>query len=754
MASRIFLLFLLLQVKTVFAQDTIRVQAEKGLKAKNLQEVRVWDKKNETGFSYLNNVDGMNIFAGKKSELILVDSLVANKSTNNARQVYAKVAGLNIYENDGGGLQLSIGGRGLDPNRTANFNVRQNGYDIAADALGYPESYYTPPVEALSRIQIVRGAASLQYGTQFGGLVNFEMKRPRLQNGWELNSRTTLGSFGFFSTFNSINLKEGKVSAYAFAQYKRSNGWRPHSGYEALNVYADIRLTYSNKGHLGFEVTHMNYLAQQAGGLTDAMFQQDARQSNRSRNWFSVNWNLFSINWEHAFTNTTRINIKTFGLLANRASLGFRPSRPSINDEAKEREMIDGVFQNYGAEARLLHHYKFFHHYNSFLVGARLYHGFNHNLQGAGNAGGRGPDFGFPVDSLIASDYRFPNKNYAFFAEHIFSLGKGWTLTPGLRAEYIRTRSDGYYRVFERDLAGNIIANEQRFESRVNPRSFVLMGLGLSHKYSNWELYANISQNYRSVTFNDIRITNPTLQVDPNIKDEKGFSSDIGIRGNLAQTFFFDATAFSLLYDQRIGEVWIPNTLIKLRTNIGKAWIAGIESYLECRLDKLFHWNTHDFTMSCFANTALLHSRYLESPYQNVKNKEVEFIPSLNLKTGIQGRYKRLKTSLQFSYLASQYTDAQNSIQADPTATVGLLPAYEVLDLSLSYQLKWFTAEASVNNLLNRMYATRRAGGYPGPGLLPADGRSFFLTLGFQLGKNKMDAIPHNTYIGEVESTK
>ena len=70
--------------------------------------------------------------------------------------------------------KLNIGGRGLDPNRTSNFNTRQNGYDMSADVLGYPESYYSPPAQkALEEIQIVRGAASLQYGTQFGGLVNF-----------------------------------------------------------------------------------------------------------------------------------------------------------------------------------------------------------------------------------------------------------------------------------------------------------------------------------------------------------------------------------------------------------------------------------------------------------------------------------------------------------------------------------------------------------------------------------------------------
>ena len=78
-----------------------------------------------------------------------MDLSMANLASNNSRQIYNKVAGLNIYQNDDAVLQLNIGGRGLDPNRTSNFNTRQNSYYISADALGYPESYYTPPAEAL-----------------------------------------------------------------------------------------------------------------------------------------------------------------------------------------------------------------------------------------------------------------------------------------------------------------------------------------------------------------------------------------------------------------------------------------------------------------------------------------------------------------------------------------------------------------------------------------------------------------------------
>ena len=156
------------------------------------------------GLMHLHAVEGMNIFAGKKNEVVLLSEVNGNLATNNSRQIYSRVAGLNIWESDQAGLQLGIGGRGLSPNRTSNFNTRQNGCDIAADALGYPESYYTPPTEALERIEVVRGAASLQYGTQFGGVLNFKIKQAPEDKTFSLESNQTAGSYGLFSSFNAI----------------------------------------------------------------------------------------------------------------------------------------------------------------------------------------------------------------------------------------------------------------------------------------------------------------------------------------------------------------------------------------------------------------------------------------------------------------------------------------------------------------------------------------------------------------------
>ena len=177
----------------------------------------------------LKDYEGTSINSEKKNEVILISESLANLSTNNARQIFSQVPGLNIFQNDDAGLQLNIGGRGLDPNRTSNFNTRQNGYDISADVLGYPESYYTPPSEALDRIEIIRGAASLQYGTQFGGLVNFKLKEPSSYKEIDIKTRNTIGSNNLYTNYTELSGTKKKFSYLDSFNFKSGDGFRPNS---------------------------------------------------------------------------------------------------------------------------------------------------------------------------------------------------------------------------------------------------------------------------------------------------------------------------------------------------------------------------------------------------------------------------------------------------------------------------------------------------------------------------------------------
>ena len=681
----------------------------------------------------LDDIVETSIYAGKKTEVVLIEKNSAGLSLNNARQIYRQVVGLNIYQNDDAGLQLNIGGRGLDPNRTANFNTRQNGYDISADVLGYPESYYTPPAEALERIEIVRGAASLQYGTQFGGLINFILKSPSKNQGKKYIIRSTIGSNALFTNFFSFDGSYKESSYYSFINYKKGDGFRINSNFESKNGYIYFDKRINKKLLASIEFTVLDYLAQQAGGLNDQMFFEDLFQSNRSRNWFKVNWLLYNLKLNYEYSENNRHTFSLFGLDAERFALGYRSNRVAQADPMIERDLIKGEFNNFGLEYKMLLRRKIKDIQTANLLGVKFYKSNNTSVQGPGSDG-VGPDFNFYTDQFPyyknQSSYKYPNLNVAFFAENIIYINDKLSITPGLRYENIETKSDGNYVFVLVDGANNPIANTIEYSQTSNIRDFLLLGLGLSYKENNaLEGYANISQNYRSVTFADISIVNPAYIINPNIDDENGYTADLGIRGKFKNRISYDMNLFYLLYKQRIGfiqKLQNDGNIKSERGNVGDARISGIESLIDARI---FGMNHTTFKCNYYANTSFITSEYINSDQNGIKGNIVEFIPNVNIKTGFNISYKSLTSNIQFTYLSQQYTDATNAIESNLSGVIGEIPAYNVLDLSLSYQHKKYKIESGVNNLLNESYFTRRATGYPGPGIIPSPPRNYYITL-------------------------
>ena len=684
------------------------------------------------------DVEGTRIYAGKKNEVILIDVSMANLASNNARQIYNQIPGLNIYQNDDAGLQLNIGGRGLNPNRTANFNTRQNNYDISADALGYPESYYTPPPEGLEEIQILRGAASLQYGTQFGGLINFKIKKPKPEERFELITRNTAGSNNLFTNFTSISSSKEKSSYYGYVNYKIGDGFRPNSEFESINTFQNFNYNLSDKSNITAEITYMEYLAHQAGGLSDFMFANDPFQSNRERNWFEIKWFLYNLKYLLEISKDSSFSFSFFGLDAARNSLGFRTNRVDQIDYGEERDLIKGDFKNYGFESRYVTSFNFLNKKSYLLLGAKYYNSFSKSVQGPGSSS-KDADFNFDYinfpNYVNQSEYSYPNNNLAIFGENIFYINESLSITPGFRFENINTSLDGYYRKINLDAAGNTIYNERFDEEDTKKRKFLLLGLGLSYKKRGLELYTNISQNFRSVTFADISIINPAYAINPNIDDEKGFTFDIGFRGNYKKMISFDSSIFALIYRDRIGfiqKVFSDGNVKSERGNVGNAQITGVESLFDFDINEILFKN-EDVDFNIFFNYSYIESKYLKSNEVGITGKEVEFVPKNNFKTGLKFGYKDFAINFQYSYLSSQFTDSSNAISGNLSGVIGQIPSYEISDLSMSYKLRNIKFEAGVNNLFDEIYFTRRATGYPGPGIIPSPPRNSYITLEIKL---------------------
>lgn len=693
------------------------------------------NKKKVFQIERLKDFEETYVYAGKKNEVILMDLSMANLASNNARQVYSQIPGINIFQNDDAGLQLNIGGRGLNPNRSSNFNTRQNNYDISADALGYPESYYTPANEGLQEIQILRGAASLQYGTQFGGLVNFIMKKPNQEKKLEIITRNTLGTNGLYTNFTSTSYKKNNFSYFGFINYKKGDGFRENSEFNSINYYQNFNFQINEKIKITADLTYLNYLAHQAGGLSDIMFRDNPFQSNRERNWFDINWFLYNLKYIYKVNDGLNLSLNFFGLEAKRNSLGFRTNRVDQIDPGEERDLIKGDFSNYGFEGRILKNYKIKNKKNYLLLGFKIYNSNSMSEQGPGS-GNSTADFEFDFNNypnyVNQSKYRYPNKNFALFGENIFYLNENLSITPGFRYENIVTKNIGFYRRINTDAAGNVIYNERFDENDSRKRSFLLLGLGIGYKVNiDLDLYSNFSQNYRSVTFADISIINPAYAINPNIDDEKGYTFDFGLRGKIKDIMSFDSSLFALIYRDRIGFVQrvFPDGNVKSeRGNVGNAQILGFENLIDFNLKKILSLNNNN-EMNFFINYSFINSKYLESEEIGIEGKSVEFVPDHNLKTGIKYGFKNLSINFQYLYMSSQFTDSSNAINGNLSGVIGEIPSYRIADLSFSYNAKKISYEFGVNNLLNEKYFTRRATGYPGPGIIPSAPRNYYLTL-------------------------
>ena len=255
-----------------------------------------------------------------------------------------------------------------------------------------------------------------------------------------------------------------------------------------------------------------------------------------------------------------------------------------------------------------------------------------------------------------------------------------------------------------------------------------MLGVGLSYDAGeNLEVYSNLSQNYRSVTFSNIQITNPAFKVDPNITDEEGYTFDLGMRGKWKDLISYDIGMYGILYKDRISEI-TNDRAQRERKNVGDALILGLEFFADWNVAKSLTLSK-DAKLNWFINSAFTQSEYLATEVNNVEGNEVEAVPNVNVKTGVRFGYKNLLGSYQLTYISSQFTDVENTRIPDPKGVIGEIPAYSIMDFSLSYKLKSFKIETGVNNFLDSSYFTRRATGYPGPGIIPSEPRNYYLTL-------------------------
>lgn len=701
-------------------------------KSKELKEVTIkaWQRRDITRLPEEQN--GF-LNSGKKNEVITIAGTNANIAIKTGRQLFAKIPGVFVYDMDGSGNQLNISTRGLDPHRSWEYNIRQNGIIINSDMYGYPASHYSAPMESFDKIELLRGTGSLQYGAQFGGMINYITRKPDTTKSFTFESINTVGSFNLLSSYNAISGTYKKFSYYAYYYKRHSDGYRDNGQSDANAQLLQLNYQFNSNISLKAELGRSKYLYHIPGPLNDSMFHADPAMSTRSRNYFSPDIYVPSLTLNWKLSEQTKINLTTSGVFGNRSSVqldAFANVPDTINPITgayKNRQVDIDKFNSRTVEFRLLHHY------NIGKLQSKLATGFvymNNDLQRQQlGKGTTGTDYDLLlVEPGFGRDIRFKTNNIALFAENVFQINPRWTISPGIRFENGNSKMNGVIKYYTVNPLPTTIKH-----------NFVLLGISSQYLIDKENtIYGGISQAYRPVIFKDIVPASTYEQIDKDLKDAFGYNAEVGVRGKLLKHLQYDISFFRIDYKKRLGTLVFQDNAgqsYTYKTNIGNSRTNGLELFMQYK----FPVTNHLFA-GLFTSTAFMDAKYTTGQIstgtvnKSIAGNKVEAVPDCISRNGLDILYKGFSCTILYSYTSSTFSDALNTETPPANGAKGFTPSYSLWDFNASLRANSvFSIRAGISNIFNKQYFTKRPTFYPGPGIWPSDGRNVYVTVGVKL---------------------
>ncbi len=638
---------------------------------------------------FLPDVQGAKINVGKKTSILDFDSQ-PRINGNNYRQALAQAPGLVLSEETS--PLVSIGYRGLEPHRAQFTQVLKDGIPIHADQFGYPEAYYTPPLDTVDRIEFVRGGAALLYGPQPGGALNYVTHRPRPDRPFSGSTLHTAGSDGYYSTFSHLDGTVGRVGYYGYFNHRQSDGIRSANSDYSLTAWLG-RVALDATSHSRWLLTFETYEEEhgEPGGLTFATganavnYLADRRAPSRRFDRFNLDRDALSLIWERDFTHGT-FAWRTWAIDYVRASrrqggggFGTLPTGAGALTNTIENQQ----FTTYGTEARMRYEWGArFRHILS--AGAQLYRSDSPRTDRRGAA----PD-------ATAGAIQTQSQREVFYAplyiENLFRLG-ALSLTPGLRVESVRQEVRELVNAAKTAAGNPLAAREER-------DTVPLLGLAAAWDLpGRGQLYANASQSFRPMIFTQAVPNGATQIVNADLAEGRAVQYEFGYRAEVRPGLVVDASAFHLGFDDQIGTLALPGGRSTV-ANVGRAVHRGVEASVQQDLLRLFHPGARS-ALTLYANALLLDAEFKQGAFAG---RTPQYAPDHVVRTGlVYTRGTGLKLGLTGTLVDHSFADDTNTAQRR-------VPAHAVWDLTAEWRVPRSPVRliAGVNNLLDEDYYSR-----------------------------------------------
>ena len=275
----------------------------------------------------LPEVEGTRINSGKKTSFVKPEEFpsIAN---NDYREVLSTTPGILVSEEPSSPI-INFGYRGLDSQRSEFMQVLKDGVSIKNEQFGFPETHYTPILDAVERVEFIRAGAALQFGPQPGGALNFVMKMPRHDAQFHFVTKNLYGSDELFTDYTAIDGTIGAFGYYAYYDHRQRDGFREANSDYDLDA-GSAKLVYDVDSTSRFILT-LDGLEEEhgePGGLTEfqnargtaSLYQVDRNVTTRLFDRFRLKRYSGMLEYQKIFSEQTQLDIKAFGGYLSRYS--------------------------------------------------------------------------------------------------------------------------------------------------------------------------------------------------------------------------------------------------------------------------------------------------------------------------------------------------------------------------------------------------------------------------------------------------
>jgi Fe(3+) dicitrate transport protein len=680
------------------------------------------------------------------------------------REALQGVPGVHVVGEDAFGLNLNIGLRGLDPRRSSRTLLLEDGMPIQLAPYADPTTHYHTPMERVSRIEVLKGSGQIIHGPQtVGGVINF-ITRAVPKNGLAGDADLSLGNRSFRRVSANVGSGNETFGWLLSASRKQGDGARIGQEHRATDLHAKVELQlnaqHALRAKLGWFEEDSGF---SEGGLDQARFDRnpfanpfrnDRFELERTAVQLVHSWTpspdmrlATQLYWHKVDRASYRqldsvaefegVEVEDDGTLVAEIELGSLRSRAPDSGPRLADCRINGAAITYGVpngweerasrcgnqmrprtytvtgiEPRLELAHSLFGLRSELIAGLRLHQEdvvrrrFN-GITPTARENSEGTFFRDQFD--IGTDAT------AAYLQNTF-YGQQWTITPGLRYESYRLRNTV------------VLAREDRPNNNgrsVSTRtSELLPGIGVTwFGIPGTTVFAGIHRGIAPPRpdANLSPLDDDFRQVDPEIST----NLELGVRSSPAKGVQVEATLFEIDFKNQI----VPGYSVgaaQTFSNAGKSLHRGLE--IAGRVDfGALQGSPHNPYLSAswtHLNTASFKSRLLVPSFEPGETETEDFVDAngrrlpyapknlISLSLGFE-HAAGWDLRLGLTHVSEQFSDALNTVVADPTGQSGRIPAYTLLNAAVNYTVQPLGATfyLSVANLTDKTYLVSRVNG-------------------------------------------